>query len=56
MSEAREKARSLKLQIEMQLRDSAPTERIPLIELVLTSGAEAFVRRGTIPTMSHANI
>lgn len=36
-------ARTMKLKIEGYLRDAAPTERIPLIEILLTSGSSALL-------------
>ncbi|MFA5140866.1 MAG: AarF/UbiB family protein [Elusimicrobiota bacterium] len=47
---ARGIARALKLQIELYLRDSAPTERIPLIEVVLTAGNQALMTRPDYPS------
>ena len=47
--EAREKALLVKYQIESFLIDSTPTERIPLIEVVLTSGTNALMKQHDWP-------
>lgn len=48
-AKARRIARIIKLEIEGYMRDSAPTERIPLIEVALTAGPGALLKQQGAP-------